>query len=128
MAHAAKHFPENEKENEKESNTPTADPAPPLHGFPLSAGTSHIAIDDLDDALYTGKQDFHPSALDPFYEGISTAVEACAPYFQASAETVRGLGRKAKNLRDEKPLQFLAVIAASAFALGMVLRFWRSRS
>jgi hypothetical protein len=39
----------------------------------------------------------------------------------------RHLGDRATQLKEERPLQLLAVIAASAFVLGVCVRVWRSR-
>jgi len=133
MAHAAEvpNFPDhdNGNENDKETVSALQDRTASLQGFPLSAGTSPVAIDTLrEEEIYAEITDFEASPLDPFFARISAAVDACAPYVQASAETARTFGRKIKTLKEEKPLQFLTVIAGSAFALGMVIRLRRSRS
>ena len=90
-------------------------------------------VDEFDGSIYETPLDpdatsLQSSPLDFLYEGLSVAVETCAPYFQAWAKTARTSGRKIKAFQEEKPFQLLGIIAGSAFALGMVFRFSRSRS
>lgn len=35
---------------------------------------------------------------------------------------------EARHVREERPMQALAIAAGAAFALGMIIRFWRSHS
>lgn len=65
--------------------------------------------------------------VDPFYELMSTAIEACVPLAKRSVVVTQQAGRRLKQLKDERPLELVALIAGSAFALGMVVRLWRSK-
>lgn len=132
MAHAAE-LPAFPEKNDQDKDLPTVN-SPTAVQNPISpSAVQPIAIDEWDESL-TGESLYEDptwlrrSLLDSFYESVSAAVDACAPYFQASAESVRTVGRKIKTLKEEKPLQFLGVIAGTAFALGMVIRLRRSRS
>lgn len=81
-----------------------------------------------DDSLYAEPKLLRTTVFDKLVESVAEGVEACAPYVQASTRTARRAAKRVNALKEEKPLQFLGAIAASAFTLGMVVRFWRSRS
>jgi hypothetical protein len=65
--------------------------------------------------------------VDPFYELMSTAIEAWVPLAKRSVVVTQQAGRRLKQLKDERPLELVALIAGSGFALGMVVRLWRSK-
>jgi hypothetical protein len=66
-----------------------------------------------------------PGRRSIFYQSFSAVAEACGAVAQNSIAWGRGLGRRVKRVKNEKPLQFLALIAGAAFALGVAARFWR---
>jgi hypothetical protein len=43
-----------------------------------------------------------------------------------STALAANMGRRLRRTREEKPLQIVAMAAGTAFALGIVLRIWRS--
>jgi hypothetical protein len=148
MAHAAElpGFPE-----ENAPSSTTAPSSVKVQTYPRPSGSEPVPFDEIEiaalaemseelgdieddsdeelggeNSLYADSTFFRPSPLDSFYEGLSKAVDLCAPYVQTTSRSVRDFGQKIKTLKEEKPLQFLGVIAGSAFALGMVVRFTRS--
>ena len=144
MAHPAEvpRFPEDEGDKDRAARGVGANIKPfpqiPQTGMPLAVSPDilaevDVAIDDfddpaLDDSLYTEPTLLAPTALDRMFEILSGAIDACRPYLQQSSSAARRLAARTKQLKEEKPLQFLGAIAGSAFALGMTIRFWRSRS
>jgi len=47
--------------------------------------------------------------------------------FSSSRDLTRRVKVRASQIKQERPLQLLAVIAGAAFVLGIVTRVWRSR-
>ena len=70
----------------------------------------------------------HP--LDSVGEWAIDAAASGSIYLQSRFEALKRMGRRAQErmqqLKTEKPLQVVGIIAASAFALGMAIRIWRS--
>ena len=55
------------------------------------------------------------------------AAGAYSDLFYKSRYLARHLGGRAQQLKEERPLQLLAVIAGTAFIAGVFVRVWRSR-
>jgi hypothetical protein len=56
------------------------------------------------------------------------AVSMYSTVTDTSAKIAGDVRRRVSQQKDEHPLQFLAVIAGSAFVIGVFLRVWRSRT
>lgn len=82
------------------------------------------------DRLYQGSTDRGPqvTSRDAMNESLSAALERFRPAFERFQRTMRRTRRRVEEVKEEKPLQVIALIAGSMFAMGMVIRFWRSRS
>lgn len=141
MALAAEipHFPDHEPEAQK---TPLPELTDASGGFPVSSGQSQMG------ESWIGESQIHlaqpqPSKLsdrprrkrsrtdlllNSFYDGVDNAYQACAPIFRNTSGMVRQLRRRVETTKDARPLQFLAVLAGSAFAAGVAIRLWRTRS
>ena len=73
-------------------------------------------------------------ALDTVRDKISQTYDSgkshLAGAYKTAAETSLDLSRKAQRharyMKEEQPLQVLAIAAGSAFAIGVALRIWRS--
>lgn len=84
----------------------------------------------------TGERSFEEQAsgeagsttADSVQEALSATMDSLRPMIEHSKETAQRAWERVEEVKEEKPLQLIALIAGSAFALGMVIRFWRSRS
>jgi hypothetical protein len=120
LATEVPHFPD---ENEEQLVVP-----PNSAGLPLSVGTAEAVYLRRSSSLREQSSTSNPTLLEYAFEGIHGAVEACTPYAQSASRNIRLLRDKARQLKEEKPLQFLAGVAGCAFALGLAIRLWRSKS
>jgi hypothetical protein len=139
LASELRNFPEDEKDFEVSRPRASVQPFPST-GMPLSYSSSSLessptATEDADlegsvydTSLYGQPRLARPNMLDKAYAAVSSGIEASTPYVQASVTKLRNAGKRFNQLKEAQPLQVLGAIAGSAFVLGMVVRFWRSRS
>jgi hypothetical protein len=120
LATEVPHFPD---ENEEQLVVP-----PNSAGLPLSVGTAEAVYLRRASSPREQSSTSNPTLLEYAFEGIHGAMDACAPYAQSISRNIGQLRDKARQLKEEKPLQFLAGVAGCAFACGLAIRLWRSRS
>jgi hypothetical protein len=120
LATEVPHFPD---ENEEKLVVP-----PHSAGLPLSVGTAEGVYLKASSSSREQSSTSNPPLLEYAFEGIHGAVEACVPYAQSVSRNIGQLRDKARQLKEEKPLQFLTGVAGCAFALGLAIRLWRSKS
>ncbi len=47
---------------------------------------------------------------------------------RSALDAIANASAEAHRIKEERPMQALAIAAGAAFALGMIIRFWRSHS
>jgi ElaB/YqjD/DUF883 family membrane-anchored ribosome-binding protein len=69
------------------------------------------------------------TTVNEIYQSSLSAVERS---FRATQRRISSaaasLGRSTRRFADERPLQFVGVVAGVAFIIGVALRIWRSNS
>jgi hypothetical protein len=75
----------------------------------------------------TESSEIRSRPLNIFFASFPVIAEECGSVVQTSIEWARGVGGRVRKVKDEKPVQLLALIAGTAFALGVAARFWRKK-
>ena len=122
MAHAAAtpQFP-------RKPNEPEGDPRPETQNLPVARNLPVPVVASVKLSSKDATSPLRTSASDFFYDAAAKTVDACASLVESSVEMKREVGRRVGQFKNERPLQFIGVIAGSAFAFGLMVRVWRSR-
>jgi ElaB/YqjD/DUF883 family membrane-anchored ribosome-binding protein len=89
---------------------------------PVPLQTRNRRQSELENALLTITQ----VAASKYQSARARAAHSCRILLQNSRLGASALQKRFETIRNEKPLQLVAVAAGTAFALGIALRIWRS--